>query len=90
MPAHETIEDDAETLAIAALAWTLSDDSRAQRLLDLTGIAADDLRRLASHPSTLDAVLSFLEGYQPDLVACARALGVQPERLVSARERLKA
>jgi Protein of unknown function (DUF3572) len=35
-------------------------------------------------------VLGFLEAHQPDLVACAEALGVKPEDIVSAREGLNA
>jgi Protein of unknown function (DUF3572) len=88
MPMRETIVDDAAALALSALAWTLSDDARAQRLLALTGIEADDLRQSLGEPATLDAALGFLEAHQPDLIACADALGVKPERLIAARERL--
>ena len=38
----------------------------------------------------LAAVLLFLEGHEPDLIACADALGVTPARLVAAREELEA
>ncbi len=90
MPVKETIADDPQTLALSALAWTLGEDARAARFLALTGIAPETLRAAADAPATLDAVLGFLEGHQPDLIACADALGVSPERLVAARERLAA
>ena len=73
--------EDAETLALRALGWVLCDDRRAQRLLALTGLEADDLRRHAGEPATLRAVIGFLRAHEPDLIACAAALDVAPERL---------
>ncbi len=90
MPIRETIEEDAQALALSALAWTLADDGRAGRLLALTGMEADDLRGRLNDPAMLDGVFAFLEAYQPDLIACAAALGVKPERLIAARDRLGA
>ena len=77
----ETNPDDSMALALSALAWILSDDARATRLLALTGLEAPDLRARIGDPALHDAVLAFLEAHQPDLVACAQALGVRPERL---------
>jgi Protein of unknown function (DUF3572) len=90
MPVKETIVDDPQALALSALAWTLGDDARAGRFLALTGLEPETLRAAAGAPATLDAVLGFLEAHQPDLIACAQSLGVAPERLVAARERLNA
>ena len=73
-----------------ALAWTLAEQTRAERMLALTGLTGDDLRARAAEPAVLAAVLGFLEAYEPDLVACAEALEVPPARLVLARERLEA
>jgi len=69
-------------LALSALAWILSDDARAGRLLALTGLEAADLRARVGDPALHDAVLAFLEAHQPDLIACAEALGVPPAALV--------
>lgn len=77
--------NDDEALALGALGWTLSEDLRAARLLALTGITPDLLRARLRDPDFLAAVLRFLEGHEPDLVACAEALGVAPARLVAAR-----
>ncbi|TFI60008.1 DUF3572 family protein [Sphingomonas parva] len=87
-----TIPDtnDPEALALAALGWALSDQARAERLLALTGLAPDDLRSRLGDPSLLAAVIGFLESYEPDLVACADALGVPPAALIEARRRLEA
>ena len=87
MRAHST--NDAETLALSALAATLTDERRARRFLDLSGIDTEDLRRRASEPSLLAALLRFLEAHEPDLIDVAEAIGVRPRELVAAREELE-
>ena len=54
----------------------------------LTGLSPDALRAGLGNPATLGAVLDFLAAHEPDLVAAAEALGVQPQDLMAARERL--
>lgn len=66
----------------------LGDGQRAERLLALTGLTADTLRAGLGDPAMLGAVLDFLAGHEPDLVAAAESLGVEPAELISARERL--
>ena len=83
-PAH-----DAATLALGALVWVLGDAPRADRLLALTGMSADDLRSGLNDPAVLGAVLDFLASHEPDLVAAAEALGSSPGELMAARERLQ-
>jgi hypothetical protein len=80
---------DAETLALAALAATLSDERRAIRFLDLTGLNAEELRARAGERSLLAAVLTFLEGHEPDLLAVAQTIGTKPENLIAARAELE-
>jgi hypothetical protein len=80
---------DPEALALSALAWILSEGERAQRLLALTGLTGEDLRERLGEPSVLAAILGFLEAHEPDLTACADALGVAPAALVEARRRLE-
>ena len=88
MRAYST--NDAETLALSALAATLPDERRAQRFLDLSGIDTEDLRRRAAEPVLLAALLRFLEAHEPDLIDVASAIGVRPQELVAAREELEA
>ena len=85
---RQTDTNDPEALALAALGWTLADDIRARRLLALTGLTPEGLRGRLGEPATLAAILRFLEAHEPDLVACAAALGVSPADLVEARRRL--
>jgi len=77
-------------VALQALAVTLQDEARAERLLTLTGLTADELRARAAEPAMLVAVLSFLEAHEPDLVAVARELQMPPQELVAARSALDA
>jgi hypothetical protein len=86
-----TIPDtnDPEALALGALGWALSDQQRAERLLALTGLTPHDLRERLGDPALLAAVLGFLESYEPDLIACAEALGVAPAALIEAKRSLE-
>ena len=82
--------NDASILALRALAWSLEDSRRAERLLALTGLTTNDLRARAAEPGLQAAVLGFLEAHEPDLLACADHLGVSPKALVAARAELDA
>jgi hypothetical protein len=81
--------NDAEALALAALAATLTDERRARRFLDLTGLDADELRARAGERSLLAATLAFLEAHEPDLIDVAKALNIKPEILIEARVELE-
>ena len=84
-----TNDNDPLAIALAALAATLSDDRRAQRFIDLTGIGTDELRRRAGEPMVLASLLRFLEAHEPDLLSVAEQLGAKPEQLVEARRKLE-
>ncbi|WP_275887941.1 DUF3572 domain-containing protein [Altererythrobacter sp. ZODW24] len=77
-------------LALSALGWVLADDDRAQRLLTLTGLTPDILRDSLGDRAIHQAVLDFLCGHEPDLMAASEALGVDPSEIAMARERLNA
>lgn len=81
--------NDAETVALGALGWVLGEDARAERLLALTGLTPETLRARVQDRAFQAAVLLFLENHEPDLVACAEALGIRPMALIAAREALE-
>ena len=81
--------NDPHALALAALAATLTDERRALRFLDLTGIGTEELRRRASEPRLLSALIGFLEAHEPDLLSVSEQIGVRPEALVAARRALE-
>ena len=89
MKIQETHERDPAALALAALGWIVSDAARAERLLSLTGLTPPGLRAGLGDPALLAAILRFLEAHEPDLIACAEALGVSPAQLVQARRELE-
>lgn len=86
MEPRDTI--DAEALALQALAATLADGKRADRLLALTGLSPDELRARLGDRSLLIACLDFLESHEPDLIAVAELMATSPETIVAARRSL--
>lgn len=90
MRAPDTNRGDGTTIALGALAWTLAEPARAERLLALTGLDAGQLRARAGDPALLAAVLGFLGAHEPDLLACADALGSTPAALAATQAALEA
>ena len=77
-------------MAFQALAWALTDEKRADRLLSLTGLTPEGLRAGIQDRGTQAAILAFLEAHEPDLVTCADVIGVTPQAMVAARQELEA
>lgn len=73
-------------IALAALIWILEQPDRANRLLDLTGLSPQGLRAGAGEPALQAAILGFLAGHEPDLIACASAIGYEPATLIHAKD----
>ncbi len=92
MSAPYRISSEEETVALAlnVVAWTLSDQTRAERMLSLTGLDPESLRENLTRPATLRALLDFVLDHEPDLLACARAIGVEPAEIAAARRRIGA
>jgi hypothetical protein len=80
--------NDVQVVALSALAATLSDERRARRFLDMTGIETDELRASAGNPKLLAALIAFLEAHEPDLLAVSEQIGVEPAAVVAARRAL--
>jgi hypothetical protein len=67
----------------------LTDERRTQRFLDLTGLTPEQLRGRIETPALQLSVLEFLCAHEPDLLAAAESLGVEPAAIAAARERLE-
>jgi hypothetical protein len=92
MASIENAEDpgnQAIVTALSALGWIVQEPARADRLLALTGLSVESLREGVGNPSILAALLNYLEAHEPDLIACAEALGIEPLALVRARTTLE-
>ena len=81
--------NDAEALALAALASTLTDARRAQRFLSLTGLSPDGIRLRLGDRAMLAACIDFLENHEPDLLAVSEDIGVNPDELLRAKAALQ-
>ena len=81
--------NDAHAVALSALAATLTDERRARRFLDMTGIGTDDLRLRVDDAGLLRALIGFLEAHEPDLLAVSEQIGIKPDALVAAGRALE-
>jgi hypothetical protein len=77
-----------ESMALQVVGWIVSDQRRAERMLAVSGLSADGLRTAIRDPRQLGAILDFVLDHEPDLLSCADALGVQPQKIAAVRERL--
>lgn len=81
-------EDQAELLAIEALAQLAQEPDKLERFLSLSGIAASDIRIAAQEPAFLAGVLAFFMAYEKDLLMLAETLNTTPERIAKAHDAL--
>ena len=78
-------KEEIDTLLIRVVGWIVSDQTRAERMLAVTGLDPDTLRAGLSQPVVLRALLDFVLDHEPDLLACAEALDVKPAEIAAAR-----
>lgn len=80
----DTTGQDAEVLSIAILSWLASEPELLSRFLALTGVDPSDLRAAAGNRGFLAALVEFLMGHEPTLMAFCEATGTKPEQVVRA------
>lgn len=80
--------EQAETLALQALAWLASDPERLGDFMALTGLGPTDLRASAADPQFLAGVLDHLLGDEAALTAFADWAGIPPQDPALARRAL--
>jgi len=83
-----TSVDEAQGIAIEALAWLSANPIRLERFLAIFGLGPQNLRQAAAQPGFLAAVLDHLAAHEQLLIDFATATGRAPERIAEARERL--
>ena len=79
---------DAEVLAIDALAFLASDVERLGRFLAMTGLSPENIREAARSRHFMVAVLDHLAADESLLLAFAANQGLDPARILKARESL--
>ncbi len=78
----------AENLAIQALSFIAGDPDRLAGFLNMTGIAAEDIRAAAREPRFLAGVLEHMLGNEDLLIAFAADAGIDPAEVARARKAL--
>lgn len=81
-------QETAEIGAVRVLAWLAADAELLGVFLGATGAGPDDLRRRAGDPEFLASVLDFVLMDDAWVIACSRALDLQPEALARMRQAL--
>ena len=76
--------EDAEALAIQALAFVAGDAELLPRFLAISGIQAGDIRAAAREPGFLAGVLQFILAHEPTLMRFASETGADPSRVAAA------
>jgi hypothetical protein len=79
---------DAEVLALAALSFLAADPQRLGAFLAETGLGPENVRAAADTPGFLPAVLDHLIGNEAVLVEFANEQGLDPARIMAARNTL--
>lgn len=77
--------EDAQAIAVEALAFLATDDERLGRFLALTGLSPDTIRAAAASPGFLVAVLDHLAEDESMLVAFSANAGRDPAAVAKAR-----
>ena len=72
------MREEAEALAIRALAFIASDPELLPRFLAITGIEASSIRSAAREPGFMAGVLQFILAHEPTLMRFAEETGTPP------------
>lgn len=73
-----SMREEAETIAVKALAFVAADPELLPRFLAITGIEANSIRRAAAEPGFLAGVLQFILAHEPTLLRFADETGTPP------------
>jgi Protein of unknown function (DUF3572) len=75
---------EAGEIAIEALAWLAGDEARLERFLSISGLGPQNLRKAASEPSFLAAILDYLASDEALLLQFAGDSGRRPDDVARA------
>jgi hypothetical protein len=81
---NRLLRDDAETIALRALAFMAEDEDRLSRFMSETGVGPDDLRQHAGSVQVLTAVLDFLSRDESLLLMFTANADIKPEHITPA------
>ena len=81
---HRMDRDDAETVALQALTYLVSDPQRLSRFLSLTGIGLEDLRSEAITAELQIATLEYMLSDESLLLTFCQEVGIEPMMIAPA------
>jgi hypothetical protein len=84
-----TSAENAESLAVSALAFLAAEPERLERFLALTGLGPHNLRQAAAAPGFHASVLDYVVGDESLLLAFAQDTRMEPQRIVNMSEMLR-
>lgn len=87
-PPPKLAVEDAQAVALKALAHVAGDEALLSRFVTLTGCGLDDIKARLADNGFLAAVLDFLLADEPSLLAFVEAEGLAPETPMLARYKL--
>ncbi len=87
-PPPRLAAEEAEAVALSAVAFIVADERLLGRFAALTGCGADELRAGLSDRGFLGAVLDFILADEPTLLGFVEAEGLHPEAPMLARAKL--
>ena len=76
-------------LAVAILVWIAGEPDLLNRFCALTGVSADQLRALSQSPGFERAMIGFIAGHEPTLLAFCQENDVAPETVSRAWQKLE-
>lgn len=79
---------DAQIIALKAIAFIAADEDLLPRFVALTGCGADEIKSRIHDPSFLGGVLDFILADEPTLLAFVAAEELAPETPMAARHKL--
>ena len=80
--------EDAQAVALKAVAFIAADDELLPRFVQLTGCGLDEIRQGVADAVFLGGVLDFVLAHEPTLLAFVAAAGLAPETPMAARAKL--
>ena len=80
--------EDAQTIALKAIAFIAADDELLSRFVALTGCGMDNIRERIGDPAFLGGVLDFILGDEPTVLAFVETEELAPETPMAARHKL--
>ncbi len=80
--------EDAQTIALNAIAYIAADDELLSRFVALSGCGMDTIRERIGDPALLGGVLDFILGDEPTLLAFVDREELTPETPMAARHKL--